>query len=55
MVIESPHRALHEGLFEAVMAAVVDGMIVIDRTGVVLSYSPSCQQLFGYLAGVSHE
>lgn len=50
MVIESPHRALHEGLFEAVMAAVVDGMIVIDRTGVVLSYSPSCQQLFGYLA-----
>lgn len=39
-----------DSLFEALIATAVDGMIVIDATGIVEVYNPACERLFGYAA-----
>ena len=36
--------------FDALINAAVDGMIVIDRRGIVQVYNPACERLFGYTA-----
>jgi PAS domain S-box-containing protein len=35
----------------AIINSVVDGLIVIDEFGIVDSYNPACQRIFGYDAG----
>jgi two-component system sensor kinase FixL len=41
-----------EERFAAILAAAVDGIIVIDGAGTVMVYSPSCERIFGYAADV---
>lgn len=43
-------RALAESAerLRAVVDTAVDGVILIDRTGVVLMFNPACERLFGY-------
>jgi len=36
--------------FDALLAAAVDGIMVIDARGLVQEYSPACERLFGYTA-----
>lgn len=36
---------------EALLATAVDGIIIIDKLGLVQVYSPACERLFGYVAG----
>jgi two-component system sensor kinase FixL len=36
--------------FDALIAAAVDGIMVIDAGGIVQEYSPACERLFGYVA-----
>lgn len=40
-----------EGLFAALFATAVDGIIVIDPKGVILLYNQACERLFGFGAG----
>jgi len=37
--------------FDALLAAAVDGIMVIDAKGIVQEYSPACERLFGYAGG----
>ena len=49
----SPHRehAFTERELREAIDTAIDGMIVIDRAGVVVLYSAACERLFGYTAG----
>ena len=49
----SPHReyAFTERELREAIDTAIDGMIVIDRAGVVVLYSAACERLFGYAAG----
>ena len=49
----SPHRehAFAERELREAIDTAIDGMIVIDRAGVVVLYSAACERLFGYTAG----
>ncbi len=40
-----------DSLFQALIATAVDGVIVIDATGIVEVYNPACARLFGYAPG----
>jgi len=40
----------HDTLFKALIETAVDGIIVIDRYGIMQVYSEACEKLFGYRA-----
>ncbi len=46
-------QALRESAeqLRAVVDTAVDGVILIDARGVVLTFNPACEKLFGYMAG----
>jgi two-component system sensor kinase FixL len=52
-VTEPAEFSLQErsGLFGALLATEVDGIVVIDPDGRVMAYNPACEKLFGYRAG----
>ena len=39
-----------EGRLRALVNTAVDGVIIIDSSGVVLDFNPACEKLFGYLS-----
>ncbi|HEX6865490.1 MAG TPA: PAS domain S-box protein [Thermoanaerobaculia bacterium] len=46
---EARHRALFENpILHAVLNAAVDGIVMIDTTGIIQSVNPSVQKMFGY-------
>jgi len=45
--VNTPANKTH---FDALIAAAVDGIMVIDARGIVQEYSPACERLFGYTA-----
>ena len=45
-----PISAAPDTLFAALIATAADGIVVIDACGIVQTYSPACERLFGYSA-----
>jgi two-component system sensor kinase FixL len=45
-----PVNATSNSLFNVLIATAVDGIVVIDAHGMVQTYSPACERLFGYSA-----
>lgn len=44
----TPAMGEQDGLFAALIATAVDGIIVIDRQGLIQIYNHACERLFGY-------
>lgn len=42
-----------DGLFGTVIAAAVDGILVIDERGLILVYNKACERLFGFTRGAA--
>jgi PAS domain S-box-containing protein len=46
--VPQAERGAKEALLEAVLNAAVDGIVLIDRAGIIQSVNPSVQKMFGY-------
>src|SRR3954453_326198 len=43
------HAEIHHGIrLQAVLDTAVDGIILIDANGAILTFNPACERLFGY-------
>ncbi len=40
----------HDSILQAVFETAVDGIVLIDATGMILMFNPACEKLFGYAA-----
>ena len=46
--VQQAEHGAKEALLEAVLNAAVDGIVLIDRAGIIQSVNPSVQKMFGY-------